>query len=250
VFDPSGKGLYALGLIPGSKKKIEFMGDPEQRIEEDYSRILRFFRFANKFKEMGFEIDPKSLEAVKDNFHAIQKDEFDHNRIREEFEKMVGLKKLEEKLEDAMADGKIFSIPSDSVKPYHKNKKVKVLKDAKKVFKILTAISRLAKLGYIPDSHTVRALRNSMEELKQLDTAQLINAVEKLSGLVEDIDADNLEESFKALVDEYEDLMSSERTPERERKMHELRGRSQDTFREYFEKEGSYKRYCEYCGGY
>lgn len=40
IFDPSGEGV-----VDAKAGRIVFVGDPEQRIREDYLRILRFFRF-------------------------------------------------------------------------------------------------------------------------------------------------------------------------------------------------------------
>lgn len=44
-------------------KRVLFIGDPKQRIEEDYLRILRFFRFSDKFAN---NIDQLSLKACID----------------------------------------------------------------------------------------------------------------------------------------------------------------------------------------
>ncbi len=40
IFDPTGRGIDDL-----EKRQVIFVGDPAQRIQEDYLRILRFFRF-------------------------------------------------------------------------------------------------------------------------------------------------------------------------------------------------------------
>jgi poly(A) polymerase len=40
IFDPTGHGV-----ADAKQGRIVFVGDPEQRIREDYLRILRFFRF-------------------------------------------------------------------------------------------------------------------------------------------------------------------------------------------------------------
>jgi tRNA nucleotidyltransferase (CCA-adding enzyme) len=42
-----------------------FVGDPELRVQEDYLRILRFFRFANKFSADGFKFHRKSREVCR-----------------------------------------------------------------------------------------------------------------------------------------------------------------------------------------
>ena len=51
---------YTSGYDDLMAGKVVFIGDPEKRIEEDYLRILRFFRFSNKFAKA---IDEVSLEA-------------------------------------------------------------------------------------------------------------------------------------------------------------------------------------------
>ena len=54
IYDPLGKGFRDL-----EDHKLCFIGDPRKRIEEDYLRILRYFRFLSRFSE---NIDDKSLE--------------------------------------------------------------------------------------------------------------------------------------------------------------------------------------------
>jgi len=49
IFDPFN------GINDLKKKKIHFIGNPKKRIEEDYLRILRFFRFSFKYSH-NFEI--------------------------------------------------------------------------------------------------------------------------------------------------------------------------------------------------
>ena len=52
IHDPTGTGLDA--LVDG--KLIEFMGCANTRIEEDYTRILRFYRFVSKLREHKFDV--------------------------------------------------------------------------------------------------------------------------------------------------------------------------------------------------
>jgi poly(A) polymerase len=56
VFDPLG-GLGDLDPL-----RVRFIGDPDRRIEEDYLRILRFFRFSATFGEGG-QLDTPGLAA-------------------------------------------------------------------------------------------------------------------------------------------------------------------------------------------
>lgn len=55
-------------------RRLVFVGDPEQRIKEDYLRILRFFRFKVRF---ALHSDPIALEAIgkcKDGLTGISKE--------------------------------------------------------------------------------------------------------------------------------------------------------------------------------
>ena len=56
VYDPLGSGLADLDA-----RRVRFIGDPHQRIREDYLRILRFFRFSAAYS--GGELDAESLAA-------------------------------------------------------------------------------------------------------------------------------------------------------------------------------------------
>ena len=55
VYDPTG-----LGISDAQTGRVRFIGEPEQRIREDYLRILRFFRFTAGYAS---EIDDVSLAA-------------------------------------------------------------------------------------------------------------------------------------------------------------------------------------------
>ena len=50
---------------------IKFVGDADERIKEDFLRILRFFRFANKFKRT-FNFDPEGLDAISNNLDGLE----------------------------------------------------------------------------------------------------------------------------------------------------------------------------------
>ncbi len=58
LFDPTGQGLSDL-----SHRHVRFIGDPEQRIREDYLRSLRFFRFFASYADA--KPDSEGLAAVK-----------------------------------------------------------------------------------------------------------------------------------------------------------------------------------------
>ncbi len=59
IYDPTGQGLPDLAL-----RRIRFVGDAKKRIEEDYLRILRFFRF-HAIYGLG-DFDPDALKACRE----------------------------------------------------------------------------------------------------------------------------------------------------------------------------------------
>ncbi|MBV8474310.1 MAG: CCA tRNA nucleotidyltransferase [Hyphomicrobiales bacterium] len=48
---------YAGGLADLAARRVRFIGDPRQRIREDYLRILRFFRFSARYGEGALDAD-------------------------------------------------------------------------------------------------------------------------------------------------------------------------------------------------
>lgn len=65
-------------------KILRFVGDPKKRVNEDYLRIMRFYRFVSK----GFKPDVKSLQVCRNMFNTMIK-ETSPDRIRTELEKIV-----------------------------------------------------------------------------------------------------------------------------------------------------------------
>ena len=61
---PSGEVVDPLGGIHDLRaRRVRFVGDPHQRIREDYLRILRFFRFHAVYGDPGQGIDPDGFAA-------------------------------------------------------------------------------------------------------------------------------------------------------------------------------------------
>lgn len=54
LYDPAG------GVADAKAARVRFIGDPAQRIREDFLRILRFFRFSARFSQI---FDPEGLAA-------------------------------------------------------------------------------------------------------------------------------------------------------------------------------------------
>ncbi len=70
VYDPTGRGLDDL-----KKGQIIFVGDPVQRIKEDYLRILRFFRFHTNFgKGVADRAALEACKAQSDNIPKLSKE--------------------------------------------------------------------------------------------------------------------------------------------------------------------------------
>jgi len=67
VYDPTGQGLSDL-----KSRKFRFVGDAEQRVQEDYLRILRFFRFLALYGGQE-KVDATSLKACREHQAGIRK---------------------------------------------------------------------------------------------------------------------------------------------------------------------------------
>ncbi len=84
VFDPLGRGVDDL-----YRGRVVFVGDPEERIHEDYLRILRFFRFHARFGKG--RPDAKALaacEVASPKIKALSKE-----RVTHEFLKILSVPK-------------------------------------------------------------------------------------------------------------------------------------------------------------
>lgn len=66
------------------KKVIRSVGDPNERFSEDALRMMRAVRIAT---QLGFRIEPKTLDAIKANAGMIQK--IAKERVRDEFFKIL-----------------------------------------------------------------------------------------------------------------------------------------------------------------
>lgn len=72
------------GLDDIKNKIIRTVGDPEQRFQEDYLRILRAIRFATK---LNFNIHPNTYRAMLKLYQNLNK--ISRERIRDEFTKII-----------------------------------------------------------------------------------------------------------------------------------------------------------------
>lgn len=94
---------YCGGLADIEKRAVRFIGNPDQRIAEDYLRVLRFFRFFAAYGEG--EPDREGYLAcvrARDKLGALSRE-----RIRAEILKLLAAKRAPEAM-TAMADAGIY----------------------------------------------------------------------------------------------------------------------------------------------
>jgi len=84
IFDPLN------GRTDLKNKLIKFIGNPEERIQEDYLRILRYFRFFLQYSKNNH--DEKVLKSIKKNINGINI--LSKERIFDELKKILILKNL------------------------------------------------------------------------------------------------------------------------------------------------------------
>ncbi len=86
--EPSGELLDPLGGLPDLlARRVRFVGEPAQRIREDYLRILRFFRFHATYGDPALGIDAEGLAACADLADGI--DSLSRERIGAEMRKLL-----------------------------------------------------------------------------------------------------------------------------------------------------------------
>ena len=81
IFDPQS------GLLDLKNNNLKFIGDPSERITEDYLRIIRFIRFSIQY---NCQSDLKVIESIKLNLNGIKN--ISKERILSEFYKILELK--------------------------------------------------------------------------------------------------------------------------------------------------------------
>ncbi len=81
VYDPSGSGLEDIAA-----RRVRFIGDPEQRIREDYLRILRFVRF---YFQLSPDVRPDAATVQAIKSAAAQIASISGERRQTEFIKII-----------------------------------------------------------------------------------------------------------------------------------------------------------------
>ena len=96
--DISGEVYDPLNGIEDLKNGIiKFIGDPNQRIQEDYLRILRYLRFYTQYNKNKFH-DEIAIKAIKRNLDGLAK--ISRERILGELFKMMKLNNFSKLFED------------------------------------------------------------------------------------------------------------------------------------------------------
>ena len=83
-FDPQN------GISDLKNGKIKFIGSPDDRMQEDYLRILRYFRFFTQYSKK--EHDQEVMQSIKKNVNGINK--ISKERIFDELKKIFSLKNV------------------------------------------------------------------------------------------------------------------------------------------------------------
>ena len=84
IFDPLN------GVSDLHNGRIKFIGNPKDRIEEDYLRILRYFRFFIQYSKINHE--QNTIKFIKQNINGLNK--ISNERIFEEIRKILSLKNI------------------------------------------------------------------------------------------------------------------------------------------------------------
>lgn len=81
VIDPLG------GLPDALARRVRFVGRPEDRIAEDYLRILRFFRFLARYGDPALPPDPAAMAAIRQGVPGLA--QVSRERIGQEMRKLL-----------------------------------------------------------------------------------------------------------------------------------------------------------------
>ncbi len=100
IYDPLG------GLRDLENNIVKFIGDPNERIREDYLRILRYFRFYTQYNNHQHDI--KIVQAIKKGLNGIRK--ISKERILDEFSKILNLKNFYELFNNEFSCSVILTI--------------------------------------------------------------------------------------------------------------------------------------------
>ncbi|WP_165793446.1 CCA tRNA nucleotidyltransferase [Hyphococcus luteus] len=99
LYDPAG------GVADVAAKRVRFIGAPEERIREDYLRILRFFRFSARFCDSFDTPGLAACAALKDGMNQLSAE-----RIGAEMSGVLSLPRASFALEAMQASGVLAEV--------------------------------------------------------------------------------------------------------------------------------------------
>lgn len=112
--DRTGRLYDPLGGLPDlSARRIVFIGSARARIQEDYLRILRFFRFHATYAAGA--ADPGALAAIRDERHGLSL--LSAERVRAELLKLLITPRVVEAVADMAATGVFSAIFGMEISP-------------------------------------------------------------------------------------------------------------------------------------
>ena len=124
---------YTTGRSDLAQSLVRFIGDPEKRIQEDYLRILRYFRFWSAISTL--DLDTKVLQACKRHKKGLEI--LSTDRVRDELFRLFCTPRAEEAL---IAMKKIGILTPKMLELDFSKKQVLTLKGKEKL---------LAKIGFV-----------------------------------------------------------------------------------------------------
>lgn len=113
---------YTQGLADIAAKKIRFIGDPAQRIAEDYLRILRFYRFSADFGEGSLDFaGHQAALRLREGLDRLSRE-----RVRAELLKLFCAQRAPEIITEMCADGLLGPLLASAPNPARFNRVVAI----------------------------------------------------------------------------------------------------------------------------
>ncbi len=168
---------YCGGLDDLAARRVRFIGDPHQRIREDYLRILRFFRFSARFAQGPLDSDGFAAAIAERDGLAI----LSRERVRAELIKLIVAPRAGEVVAEAAEAGLLEGLVSGIVDPRRLQRLIRLEATRGEP---PNAIGRLAALAVWvrEDAERLRErLKLSNAETHRLDA--IAGALEALHGL-------------------------------------------------------------------
>ena len=108
IYDPTGRGIVDI-----TEGRILFVGSPEQRIAEDYLRILRFFRFHAYYGQGEMDIEAlQACQKASEHMGSLSRE-----RITQEFLKILTSEKVRDVLSVMFKHQILNDLPDEKYNP-------------------------------------------------------------------------------------------------------------------------------------